>query len=152
MKKLAIALLALTAINCHADGFKIISKQTYHVDSVPKKESTTDKADCYPYAYAVSGATGTTITATGKDNYQITNSTNDHKSYVIDEYMCIDGFGCDLTEYHGQLGPYNSGSGLDPIEYSTVIDKAGSYTDRAIIDISGDAICHVEVTNNVTVK
>jgi len=152
MKKLAIALLALTAINCYADGFKIISKQTYHVDSVPKKDGSNDTAQCIPYAYVANGVVGETTTATGQLNYGITNASNEHKSYVIDEYMCIDGFGCTLTEYHGQLGPFNSGGSNDPVEHSEIINVAGHYTDRSIIDISGDATCHFEATNNVTVK
>jgi hypothetical protein len=155
--KIKLIILSLLASNfVYANNLKIISHEETHIswseykDAVKLMKTTT--ATCQASADPASGKAGDEISAFGNVSYSIYNDANDAQTYSIDEYMCINTFGCTHFRDYVTLDSHLSGSGEGVIGTKQYIETKGTYVDEATMQISGSSACFKQGSNTVTVN
>lgn len=150
-KSIAALVSSLIAINCYANDLKITQVLVEHIDRMPSTHVQTKSAMCTASANPATGFANQQTTATGHVTYTITNSTDVSQNYWIDEYMCINGFGCTHIRNTASLGDHLSGSGNGTLYDSATMPK-GTYTDQASIQVTGESTCFVQGSNSVYIN
>jgi hypothetical protein len=107
---------------------------------------------CTASANPASGKAGQNIMASGYVSYVITNNTASTQNYSIDEYMCINGFGCTHVRNSATLNSHMTGNGGGTISTTQYISSKGNYIDQSSIQITGESTCFVQGTSTVTVS
>lgn len=153
MKLKLLVLSMLAASNVYADNLKIISTEVSHITDQEYnaiKHVQTKSAMCTASANPASGKAGQNIMASGYVSYVITNNTASTQGYSIDEYMCINGFGCTHVRQSATLNAHMTGNGGGAISTTQYIANKGTYIDQSSIQVSGESTCFVQGSNTVT--
>jgi|GEM_PF-3459577 len=151
MRKLALLAMIMSANAC-AGEMQVKQILVEHVDSMPVVHVQTKSAMCTASANPASGKAGNNITASGYVSYVITNNTASTQSYGVDEYMCINGFGCTHVRQSVTVGAHMSANGGGAIMTTQYIPSKGTYIDQSSIQVSGESTCFVQGSNTVTVS
>lgn len=153
--KLKLIVLSLLASNLvYANDLKIISHEVTHITwseylaSLHKVQ--TKNAMCTAYAEPANESSQQEIVVHGNLSYFISNTTKDSQNYWVDEYMCINGYGCTHVRDTIVLSSEGSGGGGGDLYNKEYLQK-GTYVDEATIQISGESTCFVQDSNKVTV-
>lgn len=154
MIKFLPLVLLISSMNCYADQpLKETTVLIEHIDKMPVfKNPGTKSAMCTASANAVSGFVGQPVTASGYVSYVINNATSTAQNYWVDEYMCINGFGCTHIRNTVSLQAHLSGSGGGSIFNQEIISSKGNYVDQATIQVTGESNCFVQGSNTVYIN
>ena len=152
MKLLVLSMLAVSNVYAAESivQLKPVTVLIEHVDKIPSNHVSTKSAMCTASANPASGKAGQNIMASGYVSYVITNNTNSTQSYSIDEYMCINGFGCTHVRNSATLNAHMTGNGGGAISTTQYIANKGTYIDQSSIQVSGESTCFVQGSNTVT--
>jgi hypothetical protein len=153
LKLLAILLISSNLV--YANDLKIIKTEINHISydqylSEIKKVET-KSAMCNASANATSGFAGQLTTVSGNVTFVITNNTSTTQNYWVDEYMCVNGFGCTHVRITSVIGAHLSGSGGGLIYNQEMLPK-GDFVDQATIQVTGESSCFVQGSNSVWIK
>jgi hypothetical protein len=156
MKIKLIFLCLLISNLSYANNLKVISHEETHISwaeyQAATKQMKTTTATCQASADPASGKAGDEISAFGNVSYSIYNDANDTETYSIDEYMCINTFGCTHFRDYVTLDSHLSGSGGGVIGTKQYIENKGTYVDESTMQISGSSACFKQGSNTVTVN
>jgi hypothetical protein len=151
MKKTLLLTTALLSLNCHATDLVLTPVLIEHIDKMPVIKTQTKSATCTASASAGSGYAGNLITVFGNVTYTIYNTSGIQQNYWIDEYMCINGFGCTHGRFTTTVAPNGIGNGGGQLRADEYVASKGTYTDQATIQITGESTCFVQGSNSVFV-
>lgn len=154
IKILFLSLITLT--NVYANNLKVVSHEETHISwyeyQSAIKQMKTITATCQASADPAIGKAGEDISAFGNVSYSIYNDANDTQTYTIDEYMCINTFGCTHYRDYVTLDSHLSGNGGGVIGTKQYIETKGTYVDESTMQISGSSACFKQGSNTVTVN
>lgn len=155
MRKILPIVALLSSFNCYAanDFVKLnpIQVLVEHVDKIPDNHVETKSAMCTASANAASGFANQPINVSGYVSYTITNGSTVSQNYWVDEYMCVNGYGCTHIRNTVSLGAHLSGSGGGTI-YNTETLGKGTYVDQASIQVTGESNCFTQGSNTVFIS
>lgn len=156
MKKL-LYLILLASVNCYAiepvyQPLKEVNVLIEHLDKMPVLEhQETKDAMCTASAEPASGFANGTIIVEGYVTYALVNRTTTTQNYWVDEYMCVNGYGCTHIRNTVTLNPNGTGDARGII-YNTETLPKGTFVDEATIQITGESTCFVQGSNTVSIS
>ena len=152
MRKTLLLVASLLSINCYAKDLVLTQVLIEHIDKMPAPVVKTKNATCTAMAEPASSTVDIDVTAYGRVSFTLINDSDISQVYWVDEYMCINGFGCTHVRNSTSLSPHKYGSGTANLGVKIAILDAGVYIDEASIQITGESTCFVQGDNYVNIS